>query len=442
MRVLHLLDDSSPQATGATLALLHESLGRLGHTEDRVLLLGGSALRRSAQAVGIHDAALVGLPCGQLALGWPGIRRALDAWALPRDVAPASGSEARGWSWGLRSPRGFDLVHCWSIGAFSLAAIAWRRTPRVLTLTVPPSPRAVKWLRTLTRDEATPCALLPISSTIRRTLLSGGVAEGLVHVLRPGLTMSRVDGSARAALRERWGVESESTKVVMLLGDPPQAADAVAAMMAVGLAEESYSGAADADSRTEIRLLLHPGQHRRPNAQTTCRFLGRRHRLIQDAAIDRPWEVLPGCDAALAISDQDVANGIGLAPAAGSMPGGGSAEGGVGGGLSLLWAMAANIPIVGEASYAISEIVEDHHSALLTRPGQPKALAHRLRQLFDDKLLAHKLRDTARHEAFSYFSRQRHCQSLEAVYRQVLERRPVDVPPLEATGGLRFMGRA
>lgn len=425
MRLLHLLDDTGPDLSGATLALLQESLGRVRDAHERVLLLGGSALARDAHAVGIRGARLVGLPARQIALALPGIRRALAPWGRPGEVNPG---------------RGFDLVHCWSIGSFTLASLLWRRVPRVLTLTAPPSPRAVKWLRTLTRDAACPCAILPISSVIRRELLTGGVDEPLVHVLRPGLSLGRVDPNARKALRERWGIESDATRVVMLLGDPPRAADAVAGMMAVGLAEESYNGAAPpsaagSSAPADFRLLLHPDQRRRANAQETCRLLGRRERLIQEEAVDRPWEVLPGCDAALAISDQDVATG--------AWPSGrGQAEGGVGGGLSLLWAMAANVPIVGEASYAISEIVEDRHSALLTRPGHPKALAHLLRRLFDDPALAFKLRDTARHEAYSFFSRLRYCQSLEAVYSQVAARRPVEVPPLESTGGLRFMGRA
>jgi glycosyltransferase involved in cell wall biosynthesis len=100
------------------------------------------------------------------------------------------------------------------------------------------------------------------------------------------------------------------------------------------------------------------------------------------------------------------------------------------------------VPIVGEATYAISEIVEDHHSALLAKPGQPKSLAHRVSQLLADRLLAYKLRDTARHEAFSFFSRQRYCESLQGIYNQMLESRPVAIPDMPITGGLRFTGRA
>jgi len=64
-----------------------------------------------------------------------------------------------------------------------------------------------------------------------------------------------------------------------------------------------------------------------------------------------------------------------------------------------------------------------------------------LRQLIDDPQLAWKLRDTARHEAYSFFSRQRYGQSLQTVYQQVVAGEPVEIPPMEVTGGLRFAGR-
>src|SRR5690606_36726272 len=99
-----------------------------------------------------------------------------------------------------------------------------------------------------------------------------------------------------------------------------------------------------------------------------------------DEALARPWELLPACDAALAIGPHA-------------------------GGVSLLWAMACNILIVGEATYAVSEIVEDRHSALLCKPGDAQAAAHRLPPLLDERQLACKLRATAHSEAFSLFSR-------------------------------------
>ncbi|MCE9590704.1 MAG: glycosyltransferase [Planctomycetes bacterium] len=392
MRVLHLIDDAGPQPSGTTLALLAESLGRLGRTEQHVLLLGGSSLGREAVAAGVTDAQRVGVPWGRAVLGWPGATAA------------------------LRRIGDVDLIHCWSIGAFTLASLARRRTPRILTLTTTPTADDVRWLRVLVgTGDAGRAVILAISSTIRRAVLSGGLPEERVHVLRPGLDMGRALRADRRALRESWGVESDDVKVVALLSDPPRAADAWYATMAVGLAEESYDLTRPGHPR--LILLAHPDQHRRRRAEQVHRDVGRAGILIQEHRLTQPWSVLPGCDAALAVGD-------------------------AGGGLSLLWAMASNIPIVGEATYAVSEVLEDRHSALLVKPGARGALSTKVRQLIDDTHLAWKLRDTARHEAYSFFSRQRYCQSLQSVYEQTAAARPVEVPAMEPTGGLRFTGRA
>ena len=387
MRIWHLIDAVSPQATATTLALLRESLGRPAEADQRVILLGGSPLRRSAHAVGIRDAMTIGVPFGRAAMGAFAVQRLLRGEPPPH------------------------LVHCWSIGSFSLAALLWRRAAKVLTLTVAPSRRAGRWLRVITADAAPQSVVLPISSTIRRGILAHGVRVDAVHVLRPGLDMARVEHAARQALRAAWHVEESQYKVLALLTDPPHSADAFDATMAAALSDPDPVSA-----HWQTCVLIHPAARFSRRAARVMEQVGRGHRFIVDERLDRPWLVLPGCDVVLA-------------------------QGPDAGGLSLLWAMCANVPIVGEANYAISEVVEDHHSALLARPGAAKFLAHRLRQLLTEPQLAWRLRDTARHEAYSFFSRQQYCRNLKTVYEQVVTGRPVEVPQPESTGGLRFSGR-
>lgn len=400
MRILHLIDAASPQACPTTFALLADSLGRLGHTEQRVLLLGGKALACAAKAGGIEDARRAGVPFGRAVLGWAAVRRA-----------------ARGMG-------AFDLIHCWSVGALAAASLVRPRTPRVLTLTAPPSPSAARWLRLLTGDMPGRALLLPISNTVRAAALCAGVDPALVHVLRPSLDMAKVQAGRRDALRRRWGISETDAnanriKVISILSDPPAAMDAQIAHMAVGLTDEAYAlqPGGRRDDAPILWLLVHPDQLHRARAEQVAQDIGRFDRVIQEPIAARPWDVLPGCDLALA-----------LGPHAG--------------GLSLLWAMAANVPIVGEATYAISEIVEDRHSALLAKPDNPRMLAGRITQLISDPQLAWKLRDTARHEAFSFFSRQRYCQSLLGVYGQAVAGGNIEIPDMPVTGGLRFTGRA
>lgn len=387
MRVLHLIDASSPQATAATLALLDQSLGRLGDMEQRTLILGPRNLVRIAGDTGVRVDQRLAVPFGQAVMGYSSVYR------HTRDFGQ------------------FDVIHCWSVGSLALAALVFRRVPRVLTLTCTPSTRTIHWLRILTREARGRTVLLPISSTIRRAVLGGGMAQEYAHVLRPGIDMGRVDRNRRDTLRARWCAQSDSVKILALLGDPPHVADAMRTGVALNMA--GYSAI---NQGLQLRLLIHPDQTKRLRAQKMFRDIGRPKTIIQEPWLDRPWSVLPGCDLALAMGPS-------------------------GGGLSLLWAMAANVPVVGEADYAIAEIIEHDHSALLAQPGCARSVAKRITQLLQDGQLAWKLRDTARHEAYSFFSRQRYCQSLGMVYEQIIQDRPIEIPALETTGGLRFAGR-
>jgi|GEM_PF-1455355 len=433
MRVLHLIDAVSPQASSTTLAMLTDAQGRLGHVTERVALLGGVQLADKANRAGIIDAMRVGVPMGRAVLGWSALRRKLRE----QNEAP------------------FDLMHCWSIGALTLAAMMFRQTPRLLTMTTLPTAQQVRWLRVLTRDtepNTTPCAILPISNTIRRELLSGGIRESAVHVLRPGIDMSRIISNQRAQLREQWAIDKQNDKkivAVALLSDPPTAADAVSGMMISRFAMESLLL-----EGIDVRLIVHPDQRRRLQAKQLLRDMNGLRMLIDEPRIAEPWSILPGCDIALTLGTHGPVRVQGLSAIArssqrptsadighGYLGAGGSAESG-GGGLSLLWAMASNIPIVGEATYANCEIVEDRHSALLSKPGQFRSLAHHMRQVIVDKHQAWQVRDTARHEAYSFFSRTRYCDCIRQVYQQITEGNPIVIPELEATGGLKFSGRA
>ena len=388
MRVLHLIDAKSHQTNGCTLKLLSESFGRLGDINQSLFLLGGEKLTHQARAVGLREATTLGVPLGEPVLGWSAIRRHAQR------IGP------------------IDLVHCWSLRSLALAVLMFRSIPRVLTVTVQPQTKQVHWLWIVTREAHQRTTILPISSTVRHAILCGGTPTDAVHVLRPGIDMGQIDHHQRRKLRKEWVAQHDKTKVIALLSDPTDASDALTAVMAMSMAQDS-----SAIGSFQLKMLMHPDQTNRLRAQTIQRHRNRPNTIIQDARIGRPWEVLPACDVALAIGPHS-------------------------GGLSLLWAIAANIPVIGHATHAVSEIIEDHHSAILAQPGSPKNVAMRICQLLNDPQLSYKIRDTARHEAYSFFSRQRYCQSLRTVYQQIVAQENVEVPPMESTGGLRFAGRA
>ena len=97
----------------------------------------------------------------------------------------------------------------------------------------------------------------------------------------------------RDRLRRGWGIH-DNTPVVVLLGDPPTAADAWTAALVVGLARSA--------SGVRLRLLIHPLQQRRPRTQDHLDRGPDADLFIQDARLDHPETLLPGCDAALFVN--------------------------------------------------------------------------------------------------------------------------------------------
>jgi hypothetical protein len=306
----------------------------------------------------------------------------------------------------------------------ALGTLALRSLPRVITLTSPPTRRELAWLRAM-RSAPGRWAALPASSTIQRDLASSGIPPQDAPVLRPAIDLGLARHADRPALRKAWGIAPEhdrSTRVLALCSDPPAQADALEPLMAVILANQLTEGRG-----VHLRLLVHPAQRQRAQAQSLLRQAKRERYLICDPRLEAPWSVLPACDAAIALDEAPALRDLTDEPAGA-------------GGLTLLWAMASNLTLLGEAAYAVSEVVENRHSGLLFQPGQTRALVQRLLEIALDDRLAWKLRDTARHEAYSFFSPHRYARQLAEVYRQLVAGEALSVAPLEATAGIRFEG--
>ncbi|HAI12466.1 MAG TPA: hypothetical protein DCM28_12235 [Phycisphaerales bacterium] len=389
MRVLHLINQASPQASAVTLNLMATAMQKV-EAQHQAILIGGQPLCDAARASVIESFIPMGAPGGHALAALPRLRHWLRNNAQP------------------------DMVHCWSVGSLLLATLACRSAPRLLTLTLMPSLHELHLLRMLAA-EAGPAKLgiVPITATIAREVLCCGVDPQCVDILRPGVDMGLIQASERDAIRTRWELAGDDPLVVMLLSDPPTQCDAARATLMLGLTQVGMQ-----NTQRPVHLLIHPDQKNRLAALNPMRPLNNEHLILSDAAAAIPWQVLPACDAVIALDDG-------------------------GAGLSIPWAMAANVPIVGHATAGICEWVEDHHSALLVAPGQPamRHIAGKLTDILSDPQLTYKLRDTARHEAFSFYSRTRFGSDLNTVYHQLLDGKELNVPDMPSTGGLRFAGR-
>ncbi len=157
--------------------------------------------------------------------------------------------------------------------------------------------------------------------------------------LGPAADAAQIDPAARDAIRREWGA-GPSTRVVALLSDDPDNADAYRAMMVVALTYESTG--VDGEPM-DLRLLVTPRQRGRPHARRMLDEFGKAEMLMQDSRLAAPWSVLPGCDAALVLGPRG-------AP------------------LASAWAAAAGVPLVNETAPDDLRTMSQQLTDVLTDP--------------------------------------------------------------------------
>jgi glycosyltransferase involved in cell wall biosynthesis len=213
-----------------------------------------------------------------------------------------------------------------------------------------------------------------------------------MRVVRPGVDAARIPHDQRRALRIGWGVADDATRVVMLLGDPPNRADAAVAGLCVGLAHETGR---------RLRLLMSPRARGLRSAKQMAARIGRADRLIVDSVADTPWIALAGCDAALMLGG-------------GSGRGAGAAGGW--GGLPALWAMAAGVPVIAESAAFLDGVPADDVAENLIIAAGVRATARRLCQWHDEPDSARSTVRRAQRTVAEQYSVQQWAASVKAEY--------------------------
>jgi glycosyltransferase involved in cell wall biosynthesis len=87
--------------------------------------------------------------------------------------------------------------------------------------------------------------------------------------------------------------------------------------------------------------------------------------------------------------------------------------------LALIQAMAAGVPVIATAAGGPAEIVTDGETGVLVPPGDPIALAHRLRELVEQPALRQRLAHAARQAVWARFDRAQILRRIESVYDAV-----------------------
>jgi glycosyltransferase involved in cell wall biosynthesis len=280
----------------------------------------------------------------------------------------------------VRRERGnYDLVHAY--GLRSLTAAALGASGRIIFTPDDEVRRSgLRWLRAVLhyRDVR---VVFP-SDTMQRWYVERGVSVARSQLIRPGVDFARINKRRDTALRQRLGF-CESDRVMLLVGRSTRTSGHEAALWAAAIL-----GVLDPKFR-----VLAWGNGPRTSSLVHFARSQKQPKLFTIAPPEMSFESLFSvADLMLATPTQP----LWIWP--------------------LAAAMASGLPIVGVASRAASELLEDRHTALLARTGKPKDLARRILDLEEDPALATRLGEQARTEAYEYFSMTRFVQEHKALY--------------------------
>ena len=95
--------------------------------------------------------------------------------------------------------------------------------------------------------------------------------------------------------------------------------------------------------------------------------------------------------------------------------------------LPIATAMAGGLPIVACATDTVCELLEDHHTALMIGDFRARRLAEKVMQLREDSQLSRKLTDTARAEAYEFYSQSRFVEQWRQCYRQAAGAKAIQI---------------
>jgi glycosyltransferase involved in cell wall biosynthesis len=91
----------------------------------------------------------------------------------------------------------------------------------------------------------------------------------------------------------------------------------------------------------------------------------------------------------------------------------------------IAWAMAAGVPVIGVANYAVTELIADRHNGFLCKTAEPHALATRIRLALEDPEMVRQCVTTARSQAYDVFRLQGCVSEYVKVIDNVSGGRPV-----------------
>jgi glycosyltransferase involved in cell wall biosynthesis len=285
-----------------------------------------------------------------------------------------------------------DVVHCWDEVALSVAAFSGASRIIYSPQTTPRAAQ-IRWLHAIMNycDVQVVCP----STTMRRRLVSRGVPLERCHLIRPGVDFSRIRSRRDETLRRQLGIGSDDI-VVLAPGEATDAADHFRTAWATSILHVL-------DQRWRVLFW-----GRGPRASYAARLA---HRLGQpQLLVVAPEKLRAAVEFEMLLPAADVAVVTAAGPVAA---------------LPIAGCMAAALPIVSTVTSEVAELLEDRHTALMVPEPRPRLIAQKLLTLQEDATLRRQIADTARTEAFEYWSLTRFQQNWRSLYEQVQTGGPV-----------------
>ncbi len=390
MHVLHLIDPGSPGGGACTLRLMAAPVERLTSVRHHVLVVGAQRHLDLAARCGVEADGVLPAPARIPLFGYRSLRRVIAAYEA------AYGP--------------IDLIHAWTARTAMLAIAAAPHIPRVATLAIGPvNGMLMHALAAMLEYHPTP--LLASSSAVAREYETMGVDRDHLAVLRPAVNPERIPFDQRDDIRRELGVDDD-TLLVGLLAEPSDWADGRQAAAAVTPAIAA---------KRRVKLLMHPRTTRHVEAKRWVQTAGWAESLILDRRTTEPWRLVPALDAALLIGgEMNAVDMSGAASPFSLLLGGGSRLRPMPGVMPLLWAMAAGVPVIAEASDAVKDIVIDGRTGLLVPPRDAAAATDRIIRLHDDRTIGGRLGAAAKQVVNDDFHVAAYCVRLKTAYERAM----------------------
>jgi len=298
------------------------------------------------------------------------------------------GGDALSTSVGLaRAARDFDLIHCHTGRAHSLAAVTalWHRKPVIVTRHIELRPPSTWFNRYKFRKAA---AVVGVSEAVTAQLRSWGAPAETLRTIPYGVPPLKTNPQRAQDLRRRLGIDPAQT----VIGTIGALVDHKAHEVLLRAAQRVARG------RSDVRFVIVGEGKREPELARLRGELGL-ERVVEFAGyVPQAAECLPAFQVFALSSNMEGLPNV------------------------ILEAFGAGVPVAATAASGTPQLVRDGQTGLLVPVGDDAALAKAILRLIDDPALAQRVAAAARRYVETEFTLDRMAERYRAVYEEVLGR--------------------